>query len=434
MAQEAPNLTLQTVGNYELVEKIAEGGMGTVYKGRQRETGEIVAIKVVSPHMASNPVLLKRFEQEYNAARQLDHPNIVKALAFGTNGSTPYLVMEFVDGETLGQKIERDGAMPERDAIRLIAQVAQGLHRAHKEKLIHRDVKPDNVLVTRDGVAKLADLGLVKEVEADLNLTRTGRGLGTPHFMAPEQFKNAKNVDARCDIYSLGATLYMMVTGELPFKSSGPLDAYMKKIENKLVPPRDLKKTLSERVDWAIRRAMSAEPDQRPSSCREFVEDLTGKSTRKVTAAEGSAVIQADNWYLTYKDEEGVSQTATGSTAAIRRALKDGRLGDASNIRACRSRTGAFDALRTFPEFRDIVITIGPVEIAGKEAQPQIAHPDPDEQPTVPAKPLPARPARAPHIKLPSSNESSGWPGWLQAVVLVLIVAVFFLLGIYLFH
>src|SRR5260370_14035243 len=172
-----------------------------------------------------------------------------------------YLVMEFGQGESLGAKLERDGRMSEPDAIRLIAQVAQGLHRAHKEGLIHRDVKPDNILVTPDGQAKLADLGLVKEVEGDLNLTRTGRGLGTPHFMAPEQFRNAKNADIRCDIYALGATLYMMVTGELPFRSNGPLDAWLQQIHNELTPPRELVADLTERVDWAIRRAMSADPE-----------------------------------------------------------------------------------------------------------------------------------------------------------------------------
>src|SRR5262249_3054930 len=175
------------------------------------------------------------------------------------------------------------------------AQVAQGLHRAHKLGLIHRDVKPDNILLTAEGLAKLADLGLVKELEADLNLTRTGRGLGTPHFMAPEQFRNAKNADARCDIYSMAATLYMMVTGELPFKSCGPPDAWMKKIHNELKPAREVVPTLSERIDWAIRRAMSADPNQRPAACREFVEDLTGHSTRKIAPLDGLSGT-ADIW------------------------------------------------------------------------------------------------------------------------------------------
>src|SRR5262249_12912837 len=132
MALEASETTLQSVGNYDVVEKIAKGGMGAVYKGRHRYSGQIVAIKVVEPHMAGNQVLLKRFEQEYQAARQLKHPNIVKAIEFGDTGSTPFLVMEYVDGESLGKKIEREGKMPEREAVKLIAQVAQGLHRAHK--------------------------------------------------------------------------------------------------------------------------------------------------------------------------------------------------------------------------------------------------------------------------------------------------------------
>src|SRR5262249_60729966 len=129
----------------------------------------------------------------------------------------------------------------------------------------------------RDGVAKLTDLGLVK-VEAELNLTKTGRGLGTPHYMAPEQFRNAKGVDVRGDIYSLGATLYAMITGATPFTNASPLDCWMKKIRNEFPAPRELNRAVSERVDWAIRRAMSAEPSLRPATCREFVEDLTGQS------------------------------------------------------------------------------------------------------------------------------------------------------------
>src|SRR5437764_6371663 len=263
-------------------------------------------------HMAANLVLLKRFEQEFRAASRLDHPNIVRALDFGDTGSCPYLVMEYVEGESLGQKLVREGRMPEAEAIRIIAQVAQGLHRAHKQNLVHRDVKPDNILIRNDGVAKLADLGLVKEVETDLNLTRTGRGLGTPHFMAPEQFRNAKGAGIRCDVYSLGATLYMMVTNELPFRSNGPLDAWMKKIQNELTPPRQIVPELPERTEWAILRAMSPDRDNRPRSCREFVEDLTGHSTRRVPTSDSSAPL-SELWYLVYRDDEGVTHTVKGT-------------------------------------------------------------------------------------------------------------------------
>ena len=255
-------------------------GWGRSTRAATAATGEIVAIKVIPPTTAKNPVLLKRFEQEFRAAAALDHPNIVRALDFCGTGPTPFLVMEFVDGESLGAKVEREGPMPEDEAIRLIAQVCQGLHRAHKQKLIHRDVKPDNILVTADGVAKLTDLGLVKDAEDDLNLTKTGRGLGTPHYMAPEQFRNAKNVDVRCDIYSLGATLYTLVTGEIPFGKVGPLDCWMARSGTSCRSPREVNPEVSERVNWAILRAMSGDPDQRPASCQEFVEDLTGASLR----------------------------------------------------------------------------------------------------------------------------------------------------------
>jgi serine/threonine protein kinase len=366
MGVDAAGARPETVGEYELLAKVAEGGMGAVWRGRHRTTGAIVAIKIMPPHMAANSVLVKRFEQEFRTASKLNHPNIVQALDYGEAPLGPYLVMEFVEGESLGQRVDREGAIPEAEAIRIIAQVAQGLHRAHKQNLVHRDVKPDNILLRSDGVAKLADLGLVKEVDTDLNLTKTGRGLGTPHFMAPEQFRHAKFADPRCDVYSLGATLYQMVTGVLPFSSSnGPLDAWMKKINNELKPPRHHAPHLSERIEWAILRAMSADPEKRPCTCREFVEDLTGHSTRKVPTVN-PGLESTDLWYLIYRDEEGGLHTVKGTVQAIRRSLKDGLLGDASNVRVSQSRTGTFQPLGDFPQFRDLLL-IGPGTPAARE-------------------------------------------------------------------
>jgi eukaryotic-like serine/threonine-protein kinase len=417
MGLDTTKPALPSVGNYDLLEKIAEGGMGAIYRGRHRESGEVVAIKIMPTHMTGNPVLLKRFEQEFRAASRLDHPNIVRALDYGDTGSSPYLVMEFVEGESLGQKLEREGKMPEAEAIRIIAQVAQGLHRAHKQNLVHRDVKPDNILVRADGVAKLADLGLVKETETDLNLTRTGRGLGTPHFMAPEQFRNAKNADIRCDIYSLGATLYQMVTGELPFRSNGPLDAWMKKIQNDLTPPRKIVPGLSERCEWAILRAMSADPNQRPRTCREFVEDLVGHSTRRVPTTDSSTPLQ-ELWYLIYKDEAGVMHTVKGSTAAIRRSLKDGLLGDASNVRASRQKTGPFEPLRDFPEFRDLVVAAAPLEVAPALPSSRTRRPEP------PPPPPPSAP-EAPHIALGAEDEEAAPHGMAEWVKWAFLFALF---------
>lgn len=386
----------QTFGDYEVISKIAEGGMGTVYKARHHVTGDLVAIKVLSPQMAKNQVLRRRLEQEYNAASNLDHPNIVKALAFSNEGAAPYLVMEFVDGESLGQRIERDGAIPEDEAVQIIKQIAHGLLKAHRQGMVHRDVKPDNILVTPQGIAKLTDLGLVKELDADLNLTRTGRGLGTPHFMSPEQFRNAKNADARCDLYSLGATLYQMVTGELPFKGCGPVDCWMKKVNNDLPPPRDLLPRLSERIDWAIRRAMSSDPQQRPASCREFIEDLTGMGTQKL--ATGPSDEQAEVWYLYYKDDQGVSHTIRGTLDGARQSLKDWSLGNVNEVRASREPSGPFEPLRSLAEFRDLVVEPTPPGSASGTARALVNTPvgDPRGTATDIRNPTPTPPNRLP--------------------------------------
>ena len=375
MSPDTARMTRQ-IGNYDLISKIAEGGMGAVYKASNRTTGQIVAIKIIPPETARNPLLLKRFEQEFKAASLIDHPNVVKAIDYCGTG-TPFLVMEFVDGESLGAKIERDGALAEADAVRIIGEVCEGLHRAHKQGLIHRDVKPDNILLTLDLTAKLTDLGLVKDVEGEMNLTKTGRGLGTPHFMAPEQFRNAKNADARCDVYSLGATLYTMVTGEIPFDKTSPLDCWLKKTKNDFPAPKARNPALTDRTDWAIRRAMHQDPAQRPASCREFMEDLIGTGWR-VQGGSGPLSGQFANgggmagtsrpastepplpaedlWYMVYRDAANKLHTVKGATESIRKNLAAGALGDLATILVSRTKAGQFQPLRNAPEFRDLVL------------------------------------------------------------------------------
>ena len=391
----ADTKTPSQLGNYDIVSKIAEGGMGTVYKARNRLTGEIVAVKVIAPATARNPVLLQRFEREFQAARVLDHPNVVKAIEYCGSGPHPFLVMEFVDGESLGQMVERRGPLPEQEAIDYIAQVCEGLQRAHKQGLVHRDVKPDNILITRDGVAKLTDLGLVKDTDDDLNLTKTGRGLGTPHYMAPEQFKNAKNVDVRGDVYSLGATLYALVTGQVPFENTSPLDCWMKKIRNDFPSPKSLNPALSDRVDWAIRRAMSADPDRRPVSCREFLEDLTGQGRQQPTKGQPDGEAVAPIWYLVYRDETGTAHTVKGTTEAIRKALREGLLGDPATILVSTSKTGQFQHLASVPEFRDLVVNPAPLPtpVPGRPPKSSISGVLSKASGVVP-QPAPGRPAR----------------------------------------
>jgi serine/threonine protein kinase len=367
--ERARSDNLESIGSYDLTEVIAEGGMGTVYKGRHRLSGDVVAVKIMPRHLLANPINLKRFEQEYAVARAIDHPNIVKAIEFGREDEKPYLVMEYVNGESVGQLVERQGKLSEEQALAIIIQVAEGLQKAHEQGLIHRDVKPDNILVTADGLAKLTDLGLAKELETDLNLTRTGRGLGTPHFMAPEQFRNAKKADVRCDLYSLGATLYQMVTGELPFPSKGPLDAWMRKVNNEITPPRQLVPELSEKVDWAIRRAMSPQPLHRPESCREFIQGLLGQgpppSDKQESTLEGP-----DLWHVMYQDDSGVLQKLQGTTLRIRRALETGILGVPSGVRVTPSLEHPYEDLDHFTEFRDLAGAPKPEAPAAAPVEP----------------------------------------------------------------
>lgn len=344
------------IGNYDLLDKVGAGGMGVVYRGRHWETKRLVALKVMHAEFARYPELLKRFEREFRISSQLDHPHIVRVLEFCGSGTNPYLVMEFIDGESLVQRMERAGKMPEEEAVRLICQVADGLGCAHARGLIHRDVKPENIMVTRDGQAKLLDLGLAKDTDADAELTSPGDGMGTPDFMAPEQFRNAKNANVRSDIYSLGATLYSMVTGRrYPFDEDDPVKMMIRKARNVLPRPREIVPALSERIDWAIRRAMSAALQQRPASCQEFAEDLLGQNERMPRLSESESL-----WYLTYTDINGREQTIKGSIEAMRHSLQQGNLGNPTVARASRTVAGPFEPLANLDDFRDLLVVPAP--------------------------------------------------------------------------
>lgn len=251
--------------------------MGVVYKAR-RADGSFVAVKVLASELAENAVLKQRFYQEARIAMGLDHPNLVRALDVGEDTGRHYLVMEFVEGESLSRLVKRMGRLRESDALRVIVAVARGLDKAHRQQLVHRDVKPDNILLTTDGQAKLADLGLAKALDAEMNLTQVDRGLGTPNWMSPEQFKDARHVDVRCDVYALGETLYFMLTGKMPFVGDGLLDTFQRKIEMRYTPPEEIEPTLRPATLRAVRRAMEAVPERRPATVREFIRILRNLS------------------------------------------------------------------------------------------------------------------------------------------------------------
>lgn len=275
-ATSTKSVRLPAVTRYEFGDAIGAGGWGTVYRALDRGTQQEVAIKVLRVGLTENPTQHHRLAQEFRAATQLEHPNIVRALEFGNDGHVSYLVYELVDGVSLGEQVEKRGRLTEKSAVRIATQVAQALHYAHLRNVIHRDVKPDNILVLPDGRAKLTDFGLAKDYNNDQDLTRQASGLGTPNYMAPEQFADAKSVGARSDVYSLAATLYTAVTGRIPFVAKTAFATLVKKEQDVLSVRKEVPE-LSERLDAAIRAGLRPEQRERPRSCLEFFKLLTAR-------------------------------------------------------------------------------------------------------------------------------------------------------------
>jgi len=205
----------KVIGDYELISRVGKGGMGSVFKARRISTGETVAFKALPPSFAKNADLVARFKREVRILLGLTHENIIQGFDSGSVGNLHYLAMEFVDGQTVSVDLARKKRLPRERVIAIMTAVARALAYAHSEGLIHRDVKPDNILIRSDGVVKLCDLGLARE-QADTGFTMVGARLGTPKYMSPEQVEGSKSIDGRADVYSLGATAYHLLTGTVP--------------------------------------------------------------------------------------------------------------------------------------------------------------------------------------------------------------------------
>jgi serine/threonine protein kinase len=275
-----------SLGVYQLLEIVGRGGSGIVFRARERATGQLVAVKILDSGACRDETVLRRFEQECAAAARLNHPNIVRALAWGVEDGERYLVMEFVEGQTLGAVIDKTGPLRLATAVELARRVGEALSAAHEHGLIHRDVKPENILLTPEGQVKLGDLGLVKDLKGHPDLTQSGAWIGTIDFMAPEQFGDAKNAGAACDVYGLAATVYYMITGSRPFPGQGDLAILKKKMRNDWVPAGKLVPGLPPGVDAAIRAALDADPARRPATCLAFVAGLEEALAEQVSQAE----------------------------------------------------------------------------------------------------------------------------------------------------
>ena len=233
-------------GDYQILDLLGAGGMGNVYRAREKMLDRLVALKTLSPELGYEPSFVERFSKEARAVARLNHPNIVQVFAFGEVQGIYYLAMELLEGLSLGHYLRANGRWSEYEAISIVRYLCRALSVAHAQGLVHRDIKPDNVILTRAGEVKLVDLGIAKQMGEENSMTQTWTAIGTPNYIAPEQILGQRDIDGRADIYSLGATLYHLVTGRVPFQgSSGPHVMSMHLVEP-FPDPRNFQPSISE--------------------------------------------------------------------------------------------------------------------------------------------------------------------------------------------
>lgn len=266
--------TPDPIDGYKLLERRGQGGMGVVYRALQKSMKREVALKILAPRFAQNARFLQRFVREAKLAATLNHPNIVGAIDVGESNEFHYYVMEYVDGWSVAEILREDGAFEEAEALDIVVQVAKALQHASEHQIVHRDVKPENILVTPDGVAKLADLGLSKRMTADCSITTEGKTLGTPFYVSPELARGARDVDIRSDIYSLGATLYHMLVGEPPFAGDNPATVMARHIAEEPVPVKRRRRDVSLATSRLVEKMMAKDPAKRYQSAEELIRDL----------------------------------------------------------------------------------------------------------------------------------------------------------------
>lgn len=261
-------------GRYELIEKIGDGGMAIVYKAKDRLLKRFIAVKILKPEFVQDIKFVENFRKESHAAASLSHPNIVSIYDVGQEGNINYIVMELVSGKTLNELIKEEAPMDYRKAADIAKQVASGLSAAHKKGIVHRDVKPHNILMTEDGIAKITDFGIAKAV-TNTTIVDSGKDnvMGSVHYFSPEQAKGA-NVDEKSDIYSLGIVLYEMLTGKVPFDGDNPVTIALMQINEPVTPPSVFNHNVPPGLERIVMKAVEKQPKDRFASADEMIDAL----------------------------------------------------------------------------------------------------------------------------------------------------------------
>ncbi|MEK7483644.1 MAG: protein kinase [Planctomycetota bacterium] len=288
----------KTIGGCLVESKLGQGGIGVVFKGTHLNLKTPVAIKILSPTLTSNPDHVERFRREAQLTASFQHPNIVTVLNVGMEMGLYYIVMQYIHGRTVQDILNEKGYLSWKKAVTIAKEAAKGLKDAHQKGIIHRDIKPDNIMITLDkGQVKITDFGLARTIEVDKSLTHTGQVLGTPYFMSPEQCQG-KTVDQKADIYSLGATLFYMLTGQKPFDGDSYLDICLKHINEPLPNPSKIRQdNVPPILVKIINKMMAKKPEQRYANCDLLIEDLS-----KVQHGDETSVWAADTRFITKKE------------------------------------------------------------------------------------------------------------------------------------
>lgn len=402
MSEDAKSASgkISQIGDYKIVKKLGKGGMGEVYLVHQISLDRTAALKVLSKQLAGKEDFIKRFYREARAMAKIDHPNAVRVYEVREDLGIHYVAMEYIDGKSMQKWMDELGKLSIGDAVHVIMRCAEALQAAHAQNMIHRDIKPDNVMMTSKGAVKVADFGLAKALDDEnMSMTQSGTGLGTPYYMAPEQARNAKHVDGRADIYALGVTFYYFVTGNLPFTGNSTIEVIQNKEAGRFAPARKVNPQVSERLDLVIAKMMLKDPEQRFKDCGEFIKALAAlglenpslsfidapdkvvatssaaagrsmastpqvsrpvvpKSSAEDAAAKAKPLSATDAtvvWFVQYKNAQGQETIGKFSTAQILQALKAGSLDPRS--KAKKGATGTFLPLAQIAEFDTVAQT-----------------------------------------------------------------------------
>lgn len=394
------------LGKYKLLKKLGQGGMGEVYLGEDTKLGRKAAIKVLSKALAGKEDFVARFYKEARAMARVQHDNAVSVFDVDQDRNIHYVAMEFVDGKSMQKWMDTLGKLSIGDALHVTLRCAEALQFAHNQNLIHRDIKPDNIMLTSKGKVKVADFGLAKATDEDLSMTASGTGLGTPFYMAPEQARNAKHVDGRADVYALGVTLYYFVTGKLPFGGNSAVEVITAKEKGRYESARKLNSQVPDRLDLMIAKMIEKDLERRCKDCNDVIQMLSGlglespslsfidvpdrvvqsssagasQASRagqqsvaqapRVAAsgvprsssedaevqqrrASAGADVEANTWIVQFKNSQGKETLGRFTTPQIQTAIKTGNLDAKAKLK--KNAKDAFVPIGFFPEFEKAI-------------------------------------------------------------------------------